>query len=305
MDPIDVIELCRKASHDTVGLPKDAFVPRHFNAGDFQNAWRLEPKKIRRLLDELLCGPRVADGLNLLLRFDVLYALFPEVSAMRALGDGEGMHKDVWDHTCAVVAGVPPEVDLRWGALMHDIGKVRTRRVIDGKVTFHNHDAVGAQLVDRLHDRTKLFQDDVALLRTVRYLVLEHLRPAGYNPEWTDSAVRRLITEYGSPRFFEKLMLLSRADLTTKNPKKRARAMARAAELEQRVAQVTKEDNAPKLPKGTMGEVLARSGKQPGRWLNVVREDMEANMASGGIPADRDIEFYVEKALLLAAALDV
>ena len=299
MDPIEVIDLCRRAAHDQAGVPKDTFVPRIFNVGDYQNVWRNNPKQVRKILDDLLCGSNVAAGLELMLRFDVMYALFPEVSAMKGMGDEGGLHKDVWEHTKAVVAGVPAEVDLRWGALMHDIGKVKTRRVVDGRVTFHNHDGVGAALVDRLHARTNLFQDDVALLRTVRYLVLEHLRPAGYNPEWTDSAVRRLITECGSPRFFEKLMLLSRADLTTKNPKKRDRALARAAELEKRVVQVLEADNAPKLPKGTMGIIMGKVATKPGPWLNAVRDELEAMMKAGVLKLDQPVDYYVDAGLRL------
>lgn len=290
MDPIEVIDLCRTAAHK--GAPKDAFIPRVFNAGYYQDLWKREPKKVRALLDELLCAPRVGDGLELLLRFDVLYALFPELSDMKGMGDEGGLHKDVWEHTKAVVAGVPPEVDLRWGALMHDIGKVRTRRVEGNRVTFHNHDRVGARMVDSLHDRTNLFQDDVRLLRTVRYLVLEHLRPAGYNPEWTDSAVRRLVTECGDVRFFEKLMLLSRADLTTKNPRKRDRALARAVELEKRVAQVIALDNAPRLPKGTMGLVIERRVCPVGPGLGQIKDGLERLMAEGKLPVDRDAEWY-------------
>lgn len=298
MDPIEVIDLCRKAAYDQVGVPKDTFVPRIFNVGDYQNLWRNNPKQVRRLLDELLCGPNVATGLELMLKFDILYALFPEVSAMKGMGDEGGLHKDVWEHTKAVVSGVPREVDLRWGALMHDIGKVKTRRVLPGgRVTFHNHDGVGAQLVDRLHDRTNLFQDDVALLRTVRYLVLEHLRPAGYNPEWTDSAVRRLVTECGDTRFFEKLMLLSRADLTTKNPKKRDRALARALDLEKRVAQVIAEANAPKLPKGTMGIIIERKAVPVGKGLSIVRDGLERLMAEGKLPLDEDAGWYATEGL--------
>lgn len=295
MDPIEVIDLCRVAAHR--GAPKDAFIPRVFNAGYYQDLWKREPKKVRAILDDLLCAPHVDEGLELLLKFDVLYALFPEVSAMKGMGDEGGLHKDVWAHSKAVVMGVPPELDLRWGALMHDIGKVKTRRVENGRVTFHGHDRVGARLVDSLNGRTNLFQDDVRLLRTVRYLVLEHLRPAGYNPEWTDSAVRRLVTECGDVRFFEKLMLLSRADLTTKNAKKRERCLARAAELEKRVAQVVEEANAPRLPKGTMGIIMEKVAAKPGPWLQAVRDQLEAMMKAGVLLADQPVDYYVKAGL--------
>ncbi len=293
MDPIEVIELCRDAANDKASPPEGTFIPRPFSAGDYQHLWTSEPKRVRRLLDELLCGRNVTNGLELLLKFEVLPALFPEVSAMKDLGDAEGLHKDVWTHTKSVVAGVPAEVDMRWGALLHDIGKVKTRRFVNGRVTFHNHDAVGARLVDMLHDRTNLFSDDVALLRTVRYLVLEHLRPASYNNKWSDSAVRRLVTECGDVRFFEKLMALSRADLTTKNDRKRKSCEARANELEARVALAIQAANAPKLPKGTMGMIMGNVTLKPGAWLNDLRDELEAMMLSGELPRDKSVDYYV------------
>lgn len=302
MDPIEVIDLCRQAAHR--GAPKDIPIPKLFNAGDFQQLWVRDAASVRRVMDDLLCAPRVEEGLELLLRLDVLAALFPEVSNLKGMGDADGLHKDVWRHTCAVVAGVPPQLELRWGALLHDVGKVRTRRVLpNGKVTFHNHDRVGARMVDAMQDRTRLFQDDVALLRTVRHLVLHHLRPASYKGTWTDSAVRRLVTECGDPRFFERLMSLSRADLTTKVPARRDRALRRAAELEERVRSVTAADNAPKLPKGTMGQVLERSALKPGPWLAKIKDELEAMMTTGLLPADAAASFYADEGLKLVASL--
>lgn len=295
MDPIEVIELCRKAAHE--GAPKDIPVPRLFNAGYYQDLWKRDPRGVRRLLDDLLCAPHPGDGLELLYRFDVIYALFPELVAIRDLGDADGMHKDVWTHTKSVVAGVPNQLELRWGALLHDIGKARTRRIISGRVTFHNHDLVGARMVDSMQSRTNLFQDDVALLRTVRHLVLHHLRPAGYKSTWSDSAVRRLVTECGDPGFFQKLMALSRADLTTKVPAKRARALLRGRELEERAKSIMAESEAPKLPKGTMGVIIEKAGRKPGAWLQELREWLEDSMMVGSLDVDRDVGYYVDAGL--------
>lgn len=295
MDPIEVIQVCRDAA--VRGMPKSVHIPFEFGQGDFQQLWVREHKKVRPILDEIVCAEHADDGLELLYRFGVISALFPELRAIRDLGDGEGSHKDVWTHSKVVMQGVPALVELRWGALLHDIGKAPTRRFTNGRVTFHNHDVVGARMVDSLHARTNIFLDDVALLRTVRHLVLNHLRPAAYKASWSDSAVRRLVTECGDPRFFEKLMMLSRADLTTKSAAKRARCSARADELVRRVAEVIKEDNAPRLPKGTMGLVITTSGRAPGSWLNELRFELERMMLDGRLPIDRDGDFYVAEAM--------
>lgn len=292
MDPIELLELCRRGSLE--GAPPDIVVPRIFTAGEYEDLWRRDPKRVRQILDETLCGPLPADGLELLLKSGALEALIPEIREMKGLGEDPkaALHKDVWEHTKQVVAGVPNQLELRWGALMHDIGKARTRRFINGRVTFHNHDVVGARMVDSVEQRLNLFRDDHSLYTTVRALVLNHLRPAAYKKSWGDSGVRRLLVDIGDMRNFERLMALSRADLTTKRADKRARALARAQELETRVAEVYAQDNAPKLPKGTMGVILERSGRKPGPWLNSARAWLEQMMRDGRLPADRDVEFY-------------
>jgi len=292
MDPIELLDLCREGAYK--GAPKDVFVPRLFTSGDFENLWKRDPARVRRVLDETLCGPLPGDGLELLLKSGALNALIPEIEAMRNLGDdpSAALHKDVWEHTKQVVAGVPAQVEMRWGALMHDIGKSRTRRVDKGKVTFHNHDIVGAQMLDRIEQRLDLFRDNDSLFITVRLLVLNHLRPAGYKKSWSDSGVRRLLTDLGGMRNFERLMQLSRADLTTKNPNKRDRALARGRELEARVRDVYAQDNAARLPKGTMGIIIERKMVPVGPGLNVLREALEGAMRLGKLPSDKDAEWY-------------
>ncbi len=297
MDPLDLLGLCRRAAEE--GVPGDLVVPRVFSPGDYWAVWRRDPRAVRAHLDALLCAAHPADGLELLLRSGALHALVPELVAIRDLGDDPeaALHKDVWDHTKRVVAGVPNLLELRWGALMHDIGKAKTRRIERGKVTFHGHDAVGAKMVDNIQRRLKLFGDDEALLGIVRSLVLNHLRPAQYKKDWADSGVRRLLSDMGGPTGFERLMALSRADLTTKNAVKRDRALARGRELEARVSQVFMADNAPRLPKGAMGIVLERSGMKPGAWLNDLRAVLEREMELGALPAGEPAEFYAAEGL--------
>ena len=299
MDPIELLRLCREGA--LRGAPADLIIPHVFVGGEFEDMWVREPKKVKQLLDELLCGPFPGDGLELLLRSGILGTLMPEVTEIVGLGDdpASALHKNVWEHTKQVVAGVPNQLELRWAALMHDIGKARTKRVVGRKVTFHNHDVVGARMLDRLDQRIDLFRDNDTLFITVRMLVLNHLRPANYKKSWGDSGVRRLLVDLGGLRNFERLMALSRADLTTKNAKKRDQAIARGNELEARVKQVYADDQAPKLPKGAMGEIMKRVATKPGPWLNAVRDELEAMMKIGVLEADREIDYYVSHGLKL------
>jgi len=298
MDPLDLLALIRRAAEE--GLPDDVGVPPVFKAGDFEMTWRRAPRATRAQFDAILLAAHPGTGLELLLRSGALHALVPELVAIKDLGDdpAAALHKDVWDHTKKVVAGVPALLELRWGALMHDIGKARTRRLgPGGTVTFHNHDIVGAKMVDGIERRLGLFKGDHALLGTVRTLVLNHLRPAGYKATWTDSGVRRLLADMGGPSGFERLMALSRADLTTKNQSKRDRALARGRELEARVSAIFAADNAPKLPKGTMGDLMTKVARRPGPWINAVRDGLEAAMAAGKLPTGQEPDFYVAEGL--------
>lgn len=249
----------------------------------------------RTRLNEALVSDDPASALSSMRESGELASL-PEVTALFDLGDMDGLHKDVWRHTLAVVAGVPANLEMRWSALLHDIGKSRTRRVNKGRVTFHGHDVVGAKMIDVLQRRTNIFIEP-GLESTVRSLVLNHLRPAGFKGTWTDSAVRRLIADLGGLDMLDKLMCLSRADLTTKVSARRARAHAKAQELERRVLEVVTWDARPKLPKGTMGLVLERSGRSPGPWLNGVRESIEEDMFKCVVPSHLSTEEYVALAL--------
>lgn len=263
---------------------------------------QVDPKELRRLVDEALCSHDPGTALEALLQSGSL-SLLPEIGDIVALGDANGLHKDVWAHTCAVVAGVPNQLELRWGALLHDIGKVKTRRFFRGRVTFHNHDYVGAKMVDKIQGRLNLFEGDEALLTTVRSLVLNHLRPASYNRNWSDSSVRRLLTEIGGPEEFKRLMCLSRADLTTKIPAKRQRAMARGDELEKRINEIVALDSRLRLPKLTMGIVLERSGRAPGPWLREVQGELERRLNEGQIERDESPMYYANVGLTIVGQI--
>jgi len=300
MDPIDIVDLCRKASIS--GLPENVGIPFEFvrHPNEFLHTWTKDPKRVRQIIDETLCNKFSDVGLDLLLHCGALEALIPELCAIKNLGDADGLHKDVWMHTKKVVCGVTPSPDMRWSALLHDIGKATTRRVTNsGRVTFHNHDIVGAKMVENIQHRIGLFSNDQVLYTTVKKLVRMHLRPAGYHRTWEDSAIKRLLNDCETVEMFEKLMELSNADLTTKIETKRKKAQTKNQELKNRVVTVFQKINThvPKLPKGTMGLILSQVGKSAGPWLNRLRFDLENHMKLGLIPEDMPIDFYVDVAI--------
>ena len=122
---------------------------------------RVESAKVRASLERVLMGRDPEAGLDALLELGALDLLLPEVKALVGFGDGEWRHKDVWKHTKQVVRQAVPRTEVRWAALLHDIGKVKTRRIeANGEVHFFGHAEVGASMFDRMQRRSSLFKGD-------------------------------------------------------------------------------------------------------------------------------------------------
>lgn len=255
---------------------------------------QLSPTDLRSRLDRVLMGPHADEGLDALLSGGVLDALLPEVKAMVGFGDGEWRHKDVWKHTKQVVTQSLPRLELRYAALFHDIGKVRTRSITpDGEVHFFGHAEVGARMLDKLERRQRLFREEDALFQRVRFLVLHHLRASQYDGKWTDSAVRRFARETGAN--LEDLLCLSRADITTKRPEKKRRGIAMIDELSGRISALAEEDaKQPALPTGLGNELMVAFGIPPSKKLGDLKRALEAAVESGEIEGGLEAGAYVE-----------
>src|SRR5688500_3477306 len=165
---------------------------------DFRSAADAVRADLRARLDRVLMASDAERGLDALLACGALAALLPSVKDMVGFSDGEWRHKDVWKHTKQVVRQAVPKLEVRWAALLHDIGKVKTRSISpSGEVHFFGHAEVGARMFDRLNRRLPLFDKEPALKESVRFLILHHLRANQYEGDWTDSAVRRFAREMG------------------------------------------------------------------------------------------------------------
>ncbi len=261
---------------------------------DFRAAVKLDPRAVRDRLDRVVMGEDPERGFDELLEVGALAAIFPEVHAMVGFGDGEWRHKDVWKHTKQVVRQSVPRLELRWAALFHDIGKIKTRSITpDGKVHFLGHAEVGTRMFDKLDRRLGLFAPEPALKETVRFLVLHHLRANQYSPDWTDSAVRRFARELGP--HLEDLLCLARADITTKRPEKKRRGLQQIEELQQRIGQLAAEDAlAPPLPSGIGDEIMRAFGLPPSRKVGDIKRMLEEAVQAGEVPPAQPPEAYLE-----------
>jgi poly(A) polymerase len=231
-------------------------------------------ERVRDELTKLLLAPRPHDpvrGIELMVDTGIADVVLPEVPRLRLETDEHMRHKDVYQHSLTVLEqsaeleeryGLQPDLVGRLAALLHDIGKPKTRsRLPDGRVAFHHHEAVGAAMA---RSRLKALRFPSAVVADVTTLIALHLRFHGYGPgEWTDSAVRRYVRDAGP--LLTRLNVLTRADCTTRNKAKAAR-LARAQDgLEERIVTLSAQEELKKIRPDLDGnEIMAILGLPPG-----------------------------------------
>ncbi len=261
---------------------------------DYQLAANQYLADTRALLDRLIMATDVEAGLDALLECGALTALLPSVERMVGFSDGEWRHKDVWKHTKQVVRQAVPRIEVRWAALLHDIGKVKTRSITpDGQVHFHGHAEVGARMFDKMERRAPLFRRDVPLKKTVRFLILHHLRASHYSASWSDSAVRRFAREMGAE--MDNLFCLSRADITTKRAHRKRRGLRQIDELQLRVSQLAAQDAIkPPLPKGVGMAIIEGFGIPPSKRVGNIKKRLELEVAAGRLAPFQSSDHYID-----------
>ncbi|MDO5700545.1 MAG: CCA tRNA nucleotidyltransferase [Bowdeniella nasicola] len=232
-------------------------------------------ERIRAELERLMISTWPRRGLELMVYTGVADIVLPELAALRSTVDEHKRHKDVYEHSLTVLdqaidletgpdGPVPaPDFVLRFAALMHDVGKPATRRFEPGgQVSFHHHEIVGAKLTRK---RMRALRFDKQTIKDVTTLVALHLRFHGYGEQkWTDSAVRRYVTDAGDQ--LERLHRLTRADCTTRNRRKAARLAAAYDDLESRIGELAAQEELASIRPDLDGtEIMEILGITPGR----------------------------------------
>lgn len=253
---------------------------------------RTAPDKVRDELSNMLVGHNVHLALQWLYDCGALAKLLPELEATVDFSQESGRkHKDVWEHTKQVVRQTVPDPAIRWGALLHDIGKVPTRTFTpDGGVHFHGHAEVGARMFDPVARRFSL---DRTFKQKVRFLILHHLRANQYACTWTDSAVRRFDREMGE--HLEDLLALSRADITSKRPGRRQELLQQINQLSNRIRDLRELDaKQPPLPTGLGTAISARFGIPPSRKIGDLKRALEEACERGELEERREDDYYLD-----------
>lgn len=282
-DPLRMMRAVRFAAQLDFDIDADAFEAMQAQAS------RLQIVSMERVMTEfnkILLSPRPSYGIKLAYFGGLLEQFFPELVALSGVENQEGKtHKDNFFHTLEVldnVCAAGGDLWLRWAALLHDIAKPATKR-FDKRAgwTFHGHEDKGARWVPAIFRRLKLPLDQK--MKRVQNLVRMHLRPIALSKnEVTDSAVRRLMAEAGED--IEDLMILVRADVTTKNPTKAKRYLANFDAVEEKMAQVEEGDRLRNFqPVLTGDDIMEALSLPPGREVGRIKTEIREGILDGRI----------------------
>ena len=293
-DPLRMMRAARFASQLGVSVHDDVRLAMS------QMAERINIMSAERIRDEvvnLICGAHPRIGVDLLVETGLAEHVLPEVSALRLESDEHHRHKDVYQHSLQVLeqaaaletaadGPVPaPDFVLRFAALMHDVGKPATRRFEPGgAVSFRHHDMVGAKLTTK---RMKALRFDNDTTRAVARLVELHMRFYGYGEAgWSDSAVRRYITDAGP--LLERLHRLTRSDVTTRNQRKAERLAFAYDDLEDRIAALREQESLDAVRPDLDGaRIMALLNLKPGPVVGrAYKFLLNERMEHGPLPAD-------------------
>ena len=257
----------------------------------------ISAERIRDEITKLLMSHNPRIGITILVDTGLAATFIPEIPQLRLEVDEHHHHKDVYEHSITVLEQAialedrlgGPNLIIRLAALLHDIGKPKTRALIPGGgVSFHHHEVVGARLAK---SRLKALRYSGEIIDDVETLIALHLRFHGYGDgEWTDSAVRRYVRDAGP--LLDHLHVLTRADCTTRNARKAARLAATYDGLEDRIAVLMEEEELSKIrPDLDGGEVMQLLNLKPGAAVGKALDYLlELRMDQGPLGKERATE---------------
>ncbi len=235
---------------------------------------------------KILSSPKPSIGLQLMFDTGIMQIVFPEVAELSGVDQRKDHHhKDVFLHTCQVVDNISAMTEnlyLRFAALLHDIAKPKTKKFVEGiGWTFHGHEEIGARMVKHIFRRLKLPLEHVPY---VEKIVRLHQRPMQLvDEEVTDSAVRRILFEAGET--IDDLMMLCRADITSKNPKLVKQYSENYDRVADKIKEVEEKDRLRAFQPPVRGDEIMRvCNLPPGKLVGILKTKIEEAILDGKIP---------------------
>jgi poly(A) polymerase len=286
-DPLRVLRGVRLASQLSFVIERETRLDATNQAEHLQ--W-ISKERISQEITKILMTPLPSYGLRMLCAYGMMDFIIPELLEMQGMEQGAAHHKDVFEHTLAVVDQIEPTVPRRWAALLHDIAKPRTRAFEGGKVTFYQHEVVGERMTHQILRRLRM---DHNFIWHIGRLVGMHMWANSYDDDWSPGAVRRFVRE--AREYLDDLVALSAADSTSLRPARAQAAAERVAALRSRVEGLQAEEDVIALDSPLDGdELMEIYGRGPGRWIKDVKERLLTAVLDGEIgPDDKDGARYL------------
>ncbi len=282
-DPLRIMRAIRFASQLKFDIAPETFEAIGKNANRLSI---ISQERITEELNKIISSPTPSYGFKLLYHAKILDIIFPELIALKGVETiNNKSHKDNFYHTLQVldnVARVSDNLWLRWAAILHDIAKPKTKR-FNKKAgwTFHGHEDKGARMVPGIFKRFKLPLNEH--MKFVQKLVMLHLRPiALVNENITDSAVRRLLFDAGND--IDSLMMLCKADITSKNNEKVKKYLNNFKKVEQKMVAVEAKDKIKNFQPIITGEIIMKTFDiKPSKMIGEIKEEIKEAILDGKI----------------------
>ena len=275
-DPLRMLRACRFISKYEFSIDNEMFKAIEKES---ERLAIVSAERVRDELSKMLLGKKPSLGIRVFVESGLSNYVIPEINELKMEKDPDHHHKDIYEHTLVVTDTVSPDLPLRLAALLHDIAKPRTKGLDGEKVHFRHHEIVGGKMTKKIMEKLRY---EKTLTKKVVRLVELHLRPHTFKMGWSDSAVRRYIVDAAEE--IHELNELVRADVTTKNTRKKEEIYGYLDDLHERIIEVSEKEEISKMRPPISGdEVMKELDIEPGPLVGKIMEALYEQRINEGL----------------------